>query len=439
MKIKKGKSQATYERAKQLIPGGTQLLSKRPEMFLPGLWPAYYSKAKGCEVWDLDGNKYVDMAYMGVGASLLGYANKTVDNAVIDSIKKGINTTLNAAEEIELAEMLIDIHPWSDMVRYTKTGGEAMSVAVRIARAATGNDKILFCGYHGWHDWYISTNLTDDNSLQGHLLSGLSPSGVPAVLKGTSMPFTYNDTNSFLNLVEEHSGEIGCVVMETIRNFEPDPEFLKTIRKVTADKQIVLIVDEITAGFRMNIGGAHLSYGFEPDIATFGKAFSNGYPMGAIIGKKKYMEAAQESFISSLFWTERSGIAATIATINEMRVQNTPERIIKIGNSVRAGWQEISKQTGVSITITGFPAIISMGFQNNNALYYKTFLTQEMLKRGYLATTSFYASTAHEEYIEDYLDTLKEVFVKIANALAKNNIKDLLEGEVCHSGFKRLT
>ncbi|WDE98195.1 aminotransferase class III-fold pyridoxal phosphate-dependent enzyme [Lentisphaera profundi] len=434
-----GKSQKLYTKAKKIIPGGTQLLSKRPEMFLPDYWPAYFSKAKGCEVWDLDNKHYYDFAYMGVGANLLGYANDIIDQKVIESIHNGTNSTLNCPEEIDLAEKLISLHPWSDMVRYTKTGGEAMSVAVRIARAHTHKEKILFCGYHGWHDWYIASNLSSDSSLNGHLLPGLSPAGVPQSLEGTSFPFTYNDTEGFKTLFESHKGELACIVMEPVRNHEPSTEFLTTIRTLCTAYNIVLIVDEITAGFRMNIGGAHLRYDFEPDIATFGKAFSNGYPMGAIIGKRKIMEAAQGSFISSLFWTERTGLTAALATIKEMESQNTPDTIMKVGTRVKNAWLEISESTVVPITITGLPSVISMSFDHEKKLELKTLLTQEMLKRGFLATTAFYACSAHEPYIDHYLDNLKAVFQTLKIAIDNNTIEASLLGEVCHAGFKRLT
>lgn len=431
-----GKSQETYERAKQLIPGGTQLLSKRPEMFLPNHWPAYYEKAAGCRLWDLDGREFVDTAYMGVGANVLGFCDKDVDDAVIDAVRKGTNTTLNAPEEIDLAEKLLDLHPWAESVRYTRTGGEAMAVAVRIARASTGKDKVLFCGYHGWHDWYISSNLADDKLKNGHLIPGLEPNGVPRALLNTAMPFTYNNTEEFLALIAEHGDEVGCVVIESVRNFHPEPGFFDTLRRVTKEKGIVLILDEITAGFRMNIGGAHLRYNIEPDIAVFGKAFSNGYAMAALIGKKDVMEAAQSSFISSLFWTERIGLVAALATIEKMEKINSPSRVIAVGEQVQAGWKAISERTGIEINISGMPSVSAFGFVHDNPLACKTYLTQEMLKRGYLATTALYASCAHEGEVEAYLDNLEAVFEALSNT---DNPEGQLAGPLCHSGFKRLT
>ena len=250
-----GKSQELYKHAKTMIPGGTQLLSKRPEMFLPENWPAYYSKAKGCHVWDLDGNKYMDASYMGIGANVLGYCDDDVDTAVLDCIRNGSMCTLNAPEEVELAELLLELHPWASSVRYAKTGGESLSIAVRIARAHTRKDVVLFCGYHGWSDWYLSANLAEDSALDGHLIQGLEPAGVPRGLINTSKPFMYNDIAEFERLVAENRGNIAAVVLEPIRNIFPENGFLEKIRSVTEAEGIVLIIDEVSAGFRLNCGG----------------------------------------------------------------------------------------------------------------------------------------------------------------------------------------
>src|SRR3989338_8361647 len=324
------KGQKLYNKAKKLIPGGTQLLSKRPEMFLPEMWPAYYDKAQGCAIWDLDGRRYIDASYMGIGACILGYCDKDVDSAVKKAIDKGSMTTLNCPEEVELAELLCGIHKWAEMVRYARTGGEAVSIAVRIARAKTGKDMVLFCGYHGWHDWYLAANLADDKSLDGHLLPGLLPKGVPRALKGTVIPFNYNNTEKFLKLLKMHKENIAAVVMEPIRNYEPQKGFLDTIRKETEKSGIVLVFDEITSGFRLTEGGAHLKFGIHPDIAVFGKAMSNGYPMAAIIGTKEAMEVAQDTFISSTYWTERIGPVAALATIKKIKRNKISSYLVNI-------------------------------------------------------------------------------------------------------------
>jgi len=332
-----GRGQELYNRAKEMIPGGTQLLSKRPEMFLPDLWPAYYNKAKGCEVWDLDENHYYDMSIMGVGANVLGYAFDEVDQEAKRAIDCSGMCTLNAPEEVGLAEKLLKLHPWADMVRYAKAGGEAMSVAARIARAYTGKDLVLVCGYHGWHDWYLSANLVKGDPLADVHLKGLKPAGVPRGLAGSNLIFHYNDMEEFQKLVMEHEGEIAAVIMEPIRNDDPNPGYLEEIRKITRAGQIVLVFDEITAGFRLCAGGSHLVLGVEPDIAVFGKAMANGYPVSAIIGRKNVMEAAQDTFISSTFWTERIALAAAVESINCYRKYRVEEHQKRIGEKVQEG------------------------------------------------------------------------------------------------------
>lgn len=434
-----GKSQDLYKKAKTLIPGGTQLLSKRPEMFLPDIWPSYYEKAKGCEVWDLDGEKYVDMITMGIGACILGYADDDVNDAVKSIIDKGNMSILNAPEEVELAELLCTLHPWAGMVRYTRGGGEAMTVAVRIARAKTQKDKVLFCGYHGWHDWYLSANLAEDNALDGHLLPGLAPRGVPRALQGSSYPFVYNDTKGFRELVDKYKNEIGVIVLEAIRNTEPEKEFINAIMDVTREFGIVFVVDEITSGWRLNLGGAHLLYGVEPDIAVFAKAISNGFPMGAIIGKREVMEAAQETFISSTYWTERIGPAAALATIKKMQNNDVSRHLVSVGQKIQAGWKAAAEKNNLPIELSGIYPLSHFSFKYDNPLLLKTLFTQVMLEKGFLASTAFYASYAHkEDHVNDYLKAVDEAFAFITRVVNSGNPEKHLKGPVCHSGFKRL-
>lgn len=435
-----GKSQNLYKKAKNLIPGGTQLLSKRPEMFLPELWPAYYDKAKGCEVWDLDGNKYIDMSYMGIGACILGYADNDVNNAVNEVIYKGNMSTLNAPEEVELAELLCELHPWASMVRYARTGGEAMAIAVRIARAKTGKDKVLFCGYHGWSDWYLAANLADDKALDGHLLPGLEPNGVPRTLKETAYPFVYNDTEGFIELIESHKSEIGTVVLETIRNRQPSKEFIESVRSKTFELGIVLIVDEVSSGWRLNIGGAHLVYNFEPDIAVFAKGISNGFPMAAIIGKKEVMDATQTSFISSTYWTERIGPAAAIASIKKMLKEKVPEHLARQGKIVQNAWKNVADKYCLKIHVEGIYPLGHFNFEYEKPLILKTLFTQLMLEKGFLATNAYYASYAHKEHhVKKYINAVDDSFSFIKKAINEGNPGKYLKGPECHAGFKRLT
>ena len=434
------KSQELYKRAKQLIPGGTQLLSKRPEMFLPDLWPAYYSKAQGCQIWDLDDNQYTDMSYMGIGSCILGYADKTVNNAVKQAVDNGNMTTLNAPEEVELAELLCDIHPWADKVRYARSGGESMAIAVRIARAKTQKDVVLFCGYHGWHDWYLAANLADDEALDGHLIPGLSPRGVPRGLKGTSFPFKYNDVDGFIELFEKYKGNIAAVVMEPLRNVYPNKDFIEVIQSKTKESDVVLIIDEITAGWRLNVGGAHLLLDIQPDIAVFGKAISNGFPMGVILGKKSVMDAAQDTFISSTYWTDRIGFVSSLATIKMLQNNQVIEHLNTMGEKIQIGWSQAAKKHNLDIDVDGIYPLGHFGFKHKDALVLKTLFTKLMLEKGFLATTAYYASFAQkEDDIKVYLQAVDDVFKLLSSYISEGNVKKFLETPVCHSGFSRLT
>lgn len=434
------KNQELYTKAKQYIAGGVQLLSKRPELHLPEYWPTYFLNAKGCTVEDLNGKKYRDFTYMGIGACTLGYSFREVDEAVKKVIDSGSMSTLNPPEEVELAEVLLNLHPWASSTRFCRSGGEAMAIAVRIARASTKKDKILFCGYHGWHDWYLSANLSEDSALDGHLLPGLAPLGVPRNLAGTSFPFNYNNCEEFLHLIKKHKNEIGVVILETIRNFEPNAEFFKTIRETTQKEGIVLICDEISSGWRLNLGGAHLLYNIEPDIAVFAKAMSNGYPMAAVIGKKEIMNASQDTFISSTYWTERIGPTAALATISAMKKVNLSDYLTKVGKMVQNGWKEKAKKNNLSIKVSGIYPLGHFEFDYKNPLVIKTVFTQEMLKKGFMATTAYYASFGHTiNDVEEYLEATDEVFNLIQNAIKRGNIEQVLEGPVCQTGFRRLT
>ena len=436
MKINKGIK--LWNHAKRIIPGGTQLLSKRSEMFLPEQWPSYYKKAKGVEIWDLDNHRYIDMSIMGVGTCILGYADDDVNEAVKKAIDAGSMTTLNCPEEVELAELLLNLHSWADMVRYTKTGGEAMAIAVRIARAYSKKDKMAFCGYHGWHDWYLSANLADDTSLDGHLLQGLEPAGVPRGLKGTAIPFNYNEIEELEKIVENN--DIGVIAVEPIRHQEPKNNFLANVRRIADEINAVLIFDEITSGWRMNVGGIHELYNVYPDIAVYGKGMSNGFPMAAIVGKGDVMDIAQNSFISSTYWTDRIGPVAAIATINKMLKNDVPSHLIKIGNLISKGWMELANSHALKIDVMGIPPLTTFVFDHEDGQALQTLFTQEMLNRGFLASKSVYASYSHtEECVEKYLENVNEVFGIIKKAVEKDSVYSSLKGPVAHEGFRRLT
>ena len=434
------KSQELYQKAKQIIPGGTQLLSKRPEMWAPEQWPNYYSKAKGCEVWDLDGNHFYDFSIMGVGANVLGYAFDEVDEAAKEAIDSGSMCTLNAPEEVELAEKLLELHPWAGSVRYAKAGGEAMAMATRIARAYTGKDIVLVCGYHGWHDWYLSANLVKGDPLADVHLQGLAPAGVPRGLAGSNLIFHYNDVEEFQQLIKENRGKIAAVIMEPIRNDYPNEGYLEMIRETTEQESIVLIFDEITAGFRLCAGGSHRILGVNPDMAVFAKGMTNGYPVTAVIGKKKIMEASQETFMSSTFWTERIGFAATVKAIECYEKNNVSEHQMHVGQRIKDGWENLAQKHNLSIETNGILPLIHFGFMYENPLAYKTFFTQEMLKEGFLAGLGVYASLAHtDKMIDKYLQACDRVFEKIEVVhKQQRDINEMLDGPVCHAGFERL-
>ncbi len=436
--MKNRTGQTLYKKAKKLIPGGTMLLSKRPEMFLPENWPSYFSKAKGCRVWDLDGKEYVDMCIMGIGTNTLGYGNDEVDEAVLRSVKKGNMSTFNCPEEVALAEKLVEINPWADMVRFARSGGEANSIAIRIARAASGKDKVAICGYHGWHDWYLSANHNKGDELSSHLLSGLNPNGVPKNLKNTVYPFHYNNYEELLSIVNQN--DIGVIKMEVMRNFGPEDNFLQKVRDLANKRNIVLIFDECTSGFRETYGGIYKKYGVEPDVAMYGKTIGNGYALTAVVGKKSVMEAAQTSFISSTFWTERIGPTAALKTLEVMKKMESWNIITEQGSKIQKLWKSLAKTHDLTINISGMPALSTYSFSSDNAMKYKTLVAQEMLKKGFLASTNFYACTEHtDKHIENYIDALDDVYNSISECEKGNkNINNLLEGPVCHSGFKRL-
>jgi glutamate-1-semialdehyde 2,1-aminomutase len=428
-----------YLKAKAKIPGGTQLLSKRPELFLPDQWPSYYSRARGVEVWDLDGNRYIDMGYNGIGACILGAADPDVDEAVKRAIDAGSTSTLNAPEEVELAELLCQLHPWADMVRFARSGGEAMAIAVRIARAHTGRDRVAFCGYHGWHDWYLAANLAEERALDGHLLPGLEPAGVPRGLLGTALPFRYNHLDELEGIVSKHQGELAAIVMEPIRNHEPDPGFLDAIREIATRNGIPLIFDEITSGFRLNTGGAHLLYNVQPDIAVFAKAMSNGYPMAAIIGRGDVMQAAQATFISSTSWTERTGPTAALATIQKHQQCEVAKHLVRLGTLMQARWRAAGELSGLKLEVGGIAPLAHFDIVSEHHQAARTLFTQLMLERGFLASSAFYVTYAHQDHhLDGYFDAMKEVFAVISEALKRNKLMSLLKGPVAQTGFQRL-
>jgi glutamate-1-semialdehyde 2,1-aminomutase len=432
------KGQKILKEAKKIIPGGNQLLSKRSEIFLPGLWPTYYKKAKGCKIWDLDSKMYYDFAGMGVTSCVLGYADNFVNKAIINGLKKGSMATLNSTEEIELAKKILNIHKWAGMAKFCKSGGEACLVAIRIARAFSKKQNIAFCGYHGWHDWYLAANLENSKNLNSQLLPGLSTNGVSKTYSNTIKPFNYNNLESFKKVVLNKKNNIGIVIMEPMRAVKPKKDFLKIIRKITKKNKIILIFDEITSGFKDNYGGVHLKFRVNPDIAIYGKSIGNGYPISAIIGKKNIMQASQDTFISSTMWTESLGFIAANATLDKLKKLKVNQKIVNFGKEIKKGWLKLAKKNNLKIDISGLDSIPSFKFCYENNLEISTFFTQEMLSYGFLANTTLTTTLSfNHKIINHYLYHVDKVFKKISFYLYKNKIP--LKNQIKHSTFKRLT
>ena len=400
-------------KAKSKIPGGNGLLSKRPERFTKFFWPTYYKKAKNIFLWDLNNIKYTDISLMGVGSSILGYSNKNVDNFVCKKILTGVNTTLNSLEEIELAEELLKIDKFADLVKFSRSGGEAVSIAVRIARAKSNKSKILFSGYHGWHDWYLSANLTDKKNLNNHLLKNLNPIGVPKELSGTNIPIKFNNVEDLNKNIQIN--DIAAIVLEPGRFDKIDKNFVKEINMLCRKNKICLIIDEITCGWRSNLGGLYKQVGLKPDIVVYGKALGNGYAISSILGKKKYMNIANKTFISSTSWTEKVGFSAALKTIKELKKKNY-KTLINLGQLIKKNWLFYSKKNNIKIIVNDYDSIPSFKFdykKKNEMLY--TVFTNFFLKYKILATNSVYLSFAHNrKNISHYISLLDLGFKEIS-------------------------
>ena len=430
--------QLLWKRAKKIIPGGNMLLSKRPQLFLPNKWPTYFKKAKGCNVTGIDNINYLDCSIMGIGTNILGYGHPEVDEAVKKVIKKGNMSTFNCPEEVYLSEKLLKMHPWAQMVKLTRSGGEANAVAIRIARSFTKKkDKIAICGYHGWHDWYLAANLKSKKNLKSHLLPDLEINGVPKSLKNSTFSFEYNNIKQFKELIKNH--DIGIVKMEVSRNLRPKEQFLQKIRKITESKGIVLIFDECTSGFRESFGGLHLKYNVIPDIAIFGKALGNGYAINAVVGKKNIMNFAQTSFISSTFWTERIGPAAALKTLSVMEKNKSWKFITNQGKKIKNFWVNEAKKNNFDVETFGLDALAQFKIPSINFQKYKTYISQEMLKQRILASDTIYLSTEHtDKVLQKYYFYMSKIFKIIGECESGGNIDRLLETPISVNTFKRL-
>ena len=436
------KSDKLWHKANQLIPNGNSLLSKQKTLFLPQGWPTYFSKTNGLQVWDLEGVQYTDFI-MSVGTNTLGYNNHHVNEKVKAVVSEGVMSTLNCPEEVYLAERLVDLHPWADMVKFARTGGEANAIAVRIARAATGRNHVAICGYHGWHDWYLAANLRAD-SLDQHLIPGLKANGVNTELKGTTHSFHYNDFGALEKIIA--TNDLAAVVMEVERSSPPQNGFLEKVRKICSEKNIVLIFDECTSGFRETFGGLHLKYGVYPDIAMFGKALGNGYAINSVLGRREIMEHAKESFISSTNWTERIGPTAALATLEQMEELKSWELLVENGNYFRNGLREFLNSRKMDVQFTGLiplsvTQIICNFISQSEEVAFRTLITKRFLEYNILSYNLFYLSVLHtpsllDRYLHIYSIIIDDIIDKINSGLS---IEQQLGGDPAHLTFGRLS
>lgn len=429
-----------YRTAKRIIPGGNSLLSKRPEMFLPERWPNYFDRASGIKIWDLDDNMFLDMCIMGIGTNTLGYANPAVDEAVKIAVSKSNMSTLNPPEEVFLADRLLEIHPWFDQARFARTGAEANAVALRIARVASGKTKVAVCGYHGWHDWYLALNMTSPSHLNEHLLSGLSSSGVPEGLGNEVISFRYNNFEEMRSCLGDP--EVGVIFMEVMRSEPPLPNFLEEIRSIATKNGQVLIFDECTSGFRETFGGLHSNFNVFPDMAVFGKALGNGYAITAVLGIESVMSSATSTFMSSTFWSERIGVVAGLATLNEMERQESWKVLGPLGAKMKKQWATAFEPINeiLKIRVTGIDALAAFGSTHSEFMGVKTLVTQEMLARhGILASNIFYPSTVHtDEDISLFGEKLQGLIDLHAQRILDGDVTGALDGPIAHSHFTRL-
>ncbi len=438
--------QDQYREACTIFPGGVQLFSKKPELFAPGQWPAYYEEAHGCRIIDTAGREYIDMSTGGILACILGYADPDVNAAVINRVRKGSMSTLQTYAEVEVAKELLAIHPWAERARFARTGGEAMAMAVRIARSATGRSKVVICGYHGWHDWYLAANLPDrsaadsSNALGRHLMPGLEPHGVPEELAGTTLTFIYNDLEGLEQVLQKHGNEIAAVVVESTRGEDPKPGFLEGVIAASHRAGAKVIFDEITIGWRLCLGGAHLKFGVAPDLAAFAKTISNGYAMSAVIGTATTMKGAEQSFISSAYWTEGVGPAAALATITKLKSIDVPKHLHTIGSRVMQGWRDLGQKHNLPVIAGSRPELATLAFDHPDNLAMLTYMTAHMLRHGFLASANFNGMLAHQtHHVDAYLGALDSVFASMKCHLDSNTLHQNIGGPIRQSGFGRLT
>jgi glutamate-1-semialdehyde 2,1-aminomutase len=429
-----------WTQAKTKISCGTGLLSKRAHLFDPQTWPSYFSRCKGADIWDLDGRRFTDFTG-GVGAILLGHGDDEVNAAVKRRVDFGSYCTLASPDEVALADVLLGLHPWAGKVRYARGGGEALALAVRIARAATGRSGVAFCGYHGWSDWYLAANLGESGALDGHLLPGLEPHGVPRELRGTAVPFRYNDPVSFQAALDKLGGNLAAVVMEPMRSEQPRDGFLQQVAASCRAEGAVYVVDEVTSGWRFGFPGACPRLGIQPDIAVYAKAMSNGIPCGAIVGTDAVMDAANSSFISSSYWTDGIGPAAALACIGKMQREGVQQQVWKMGEALQGRLRELAtRHSPLKLAVGGQPCAPSIAFGlGDDSPSAKALMIRGMLQRQFLFSSQLYVMWPHtDETISGMLAALDEVLGGIAEVHQQGKLREVAGPSIVTTGFARL-
>lgn len=433
-------SLAAYTKAGRLIPGWTQLISRRADQFANGVSPIYAQRAKGSRFVDIDENEYIDWVN-AVGAIILGHADDVVDGAVKEQIDRGSIYTLNGLLEIELAEELANTIPSAEMVRYTKGGGEACAVAVRIARGTTGRDKVLICGYHGWHDWYQAANFGVDPDSGEFPFAGIEPIGVPSALAGTVIPFSYGNLEMLKQLLEENRGQVAAIMMEPARSELPPPGYLEGVQALANEHEVVLIFDEVSCGWRLAIGGVQEAVGVTPDMTVVAKAMSNGYPMGAVVGSRAAMEPAARMFISSSYWSDNIGLAASLTTIRELKRRDAETRFREIGEHLRRAINEALSSADLAGACVGLhtnPTIQIDLPDETMRPKVNTLFVQEMARRGVYCLPSFKTTLAHTAAdIEETAEAAFEAFRVIRRGLETAQLDDLLVADIKKEPFRR--
>jgi glutamate-1-semialdehyde aminotransferase len=423
------KSEMLWKRSLDLIPAGTQTLSKGPTQYITGITPKYLQRGKGCHVWDVDGNEYIDYT-MALLPVILGYAHEATDNAVRCQLNEGITFTLMHPLEVKLSEVLVEIIPCAEMVRFGKNGSDVTTAAVRLARACTGRDRVICCGYHGWQDWYIGT--TSRNK------------GVPRAVRELTSTFRYNDISSLEALFDQHGAEVACVIMEPFGMDEPEGNFLGEVRDLTHKNGALLIFDEIIMAFRLALGGAQEYFDVEPDLATVGKGMANGMPISAVVGKREFMKEFEEVFFSFTFGGETLSLAASLSTIEFIRREKVITHLWKQGRKLRDGYNKIADDAGMAevTSCRGLPPVnYPLFFESNGfkPLEVKSFFQQECIRRGVLFSGRHNLCFSHsDEDIAFTLSVYTEVMQLLKNALETKSLVSELRGEVVRPVFREV-